>query len=68
MRIRLTFKDGPRTIAVVNGKEIKPEELVVTGVQSALLRAIEAEQLIERLTGLRVHITAEDDEKPKTEN
>jgi hypothetical protein len=53
MRVKITFLRGLEKIAEVTGpREFSVEEITLADVQ----RVITTEQLLERLTGLRVHI------------
>ena len=55
LRFRITFKASTETVAVVEGREsgIDAADLTVADVHEGV---INAEQFLERLTGLRVHI------------
>jgi hypothetical protein len=56
MKIDIRFKDGPHQAFYVRGnKDVDEGEIKAEGE-----KIIEAEQLIERLTGLRVHFTEVD--------
>ena len=57
VRFKLTFKLGPKVVAVIEGLERPAEVLVVGDVTE---RVIETEQYLERLTGLRVYIETGD--------
>ena len=54
LRFNITFKRGANTVAVIEGQRaIQLEDLTVADVTEEVLRA---EQFLEKLTGLRVHI------------
>jgi hypothetical protein len=53
LAFRITFKKGPKVVAVVEGDGKDAGELTVAEVTD---KVIETEQFLERLTGLRVHI------------
>lgn len=53
IRFTLTFKRGPKTVAVVEGH---PRELEGLHIGDVTDRVMETEAYLERLTGLRVHV------------
>lgn len=53
LKFKVTFKRGPDVIAVVYGVERPYDAFKIGDVTE---KVIEAEQYLERLTGLRVHI------------
>lgn len=54
IRFKLTFKSGPNVVATVDGVREVDGDIVT--VQDVTEGVIAAEQLLEKLTGLRVHI------------
>lgn len=53
MRFNIIFKKGMETVARVEGiRDVAKEDLTL----SELEKAIQTEQLLEKLTGLRVHV------------
>jgi hypothetical protein len=55
MQFKLTFKQGTKTVAEVLGLADKIDAGNLT-VEEVTEKVTETEQLIERLTGLRLHI------------
>lgn len=55
MQFEIVFKNGPKTVTIVRGREegIETANLTVADVTEQVLAT---EQFIEKLTGLRVHI------------
>lgn len=54
MKFTLTVKQGLQTLAVIDGLDRRPEDIVVADLQ----KAIGTEQYLERLFGLRFHISS----------
>lgn len=53
VKFEIVFKKGVKTLALVEGDAKDIDHLTVRDITE---RVIEAEQFLERLTGLRVHI------------
>lgn len=56
LRFDIVFKRGTREVARVPGCELPEEAANALTVAEVGEQAIQAEQLLEKLTGLRVHI------------
>ena len=54
----LTFKQGPEAVATIRGRPFDKEAMQAT-VANLTEQVIETEQFLERLTGLRTHISVE---------
>lgn len=55
MQFQLTFKSGPKTIAIIKGRDEGIDAAHLT-VEEVTGKVIETEQFLEKLTGLRCHI------------
>jgi len=53
MRVTVTIKDGPKVVAEATGREVSDTTVTI----GDLKKVIEVEHLLERITGLRFHIT-----------
>lgn len=56
LKFKITFKQGPKVIAEINGVERPLQGFKFGDVTEGV---INAEQFLERLTGYRVHIESE---------
>lgn len=55
MKFTVTFKRGPETVAVIQGREFETRESQLT-IGEITDKVVETEQFLEKLTHLRVHI------------
>jgi hypothetical protein len=62
LKIKLTFKQGSKTIAVVKGIEVPSKGTTDKELYDTI---IAVERGVERLTGLRLHVEAREEEEVK---